>query len=94
VREPYEYSAGFIPTAINIPINSNPDALFLPADEFEDKFGFPKPETDKEVVFYCKAGVRSSAAAKLAEQGGYENIAEYRGSWLEWERKGGKKEMP
>lgn len=46
------------------------------------------------MVFYCKAGVRSSAAAKLAEQSGYEKIAEYRGSWLEWERKGGEKAMP
>ena len=92
VREPAEYENGFIPGAINIPISSNPDALLLPEDEFEDRFGFAKPAVDKEVVFYCKAGVRSSAAAQLAQQGGYKNIAEYRGSWMDWTKKGGKTE--
>ncbi|KAK3069930.1 hypothetical protein LTS18_000191, partial [Coniosporium uncinatum] len=89
VREPSEYAAGFIPTARNIPISSNPDALFLPPDEFEERFGFIKPPMGKEVVFYCKAGVRSSAAASMALQHGYENVAEYRGSWLDWEKQGG-----
>jgi len=92
VREPAEYEAGYIPGAINIPISSNPDALLLPAEEFEDRFGFPKPAVDKEVVFYCKAGVRSSAAANLAQQGGYQKVAEYRGSWMDWTKKGGKTE--
>ncbi|OCL02133.1 Rhodanese-like protein, partial [Glonium stellatum] len=89
VREPAEYAAGSIPTAINIPIASHPDALFLSPDEFQDRFGFAKPAATKEVVFYCKAGVRSSAAAQLARQGGYERVGEYRGSWLDWERRGG-----
>ena len=61
----------------------------LPAEEFEDRFGFDKPEANKEVVFYCKAGVRSSAAAKLASQSGYEKVGEYRGSWLDWVKNGG-----
>lgn len=64
--------------------------MFLPADEFEDRFGFEKPSADKEVVFYCKSGVRSSAAANLAQQIGYKKIGEYRGSWLDWEKNGGK----
>ncbi|KAI9816218.1 MAG: hypothetical protein M1827_001819 [Pycnora praestabilis] len=89
VREPHEYKDGFIPSAINIPISSQPDALFLPEDEFEDRFGFMKPPQTKEVVFYCKAGVRSSAAAMMAQQGGYEKVGEYRGSYLDWEKKGG-----
>jgi rhodanese-related sulfurtransferase len=92
VREPAEYAAGYIPTAINIPVGSAPDALFMPAHEFEDKFGFEKPTADQELVFYCKAGVRSSAAAGLAKQVGYKNIGEYRGSWLEWSKNGGKAE--
>jgi len=89
VREPAEYAAGFIPSAINIPISSQPEALFLPSDEFEDRFGFTKPPASKEVVFYCKSGVRSAAAAQLARQGGYEKVGEYKGSWLDWERRGG-----
>lgn len=90
VREPAEYSGGFIPSAQNVPISSQPHALFLPADEFEDKFGFAKPKAEQEVVFYCKAGVRSSAAAQLARQAGYQSVGEYRGSWLDWVKQGGK----
>ncbi|KAI9799560.1 MAG: hypothetical protein M1825_004486 [Sarcosagium campestre] len=88
VREPAEYDEGFIPSAINIPIASQPDALFLSPQEFEDRFGFIKPPADKEVVFYCKAGVRSAAAAKLARQGGYDRVGEYPGSWLDWTKNG------
>lgn len=94
VREPSEYSAGYIPTALNIPVKSSPDALFLPDEEFEDRFGFEKPGTDKEVVFYCRSGVRSSAAAQLAQQQGYTNVSEYRGSWLDWEKQGGEAMKP
>ncbi|KAF2772178.1 Rhodanese-like protein [Teratosphaeria nubilosa] len=94
VREPAEYEEGYIPGAINIPIRSQPDALFLNADDFEDRFGFAKPQHDKELVFYCKAGVRSSAAAQLAQQIGYKNVKEYRGSWLDWQKQGGKEVRP
>ena len=103
VREPAEYAAGCIPTAINIPIASQPDALFSPDDEFEERFGFPKPGREpgqenegqqKEVIFYCKAGVRSRAAAVMARQAGFAKIGEYNGSWLDWERNGGRTESP
>jgi rhodanese-related sulfurtransferase len=89
VREPHEFSANTIPTAINIPISSHPDALLLSPDEFQDQFGFQKPPANKEVVFFCKAGVRSSAAAGIARQAGYTNVGEYKGSWLDWEKHGG-----
>jgi len=89
VREPHEYAEGFIPTALNIPIQSQPDALFLSPDEFEDRFGFAKPPPGKEIVFYCKAGVRSRAAAHMARQNGYENVGEYPGSWIDWVKNGG-----
>ena len=91
VREPDEYAAGFIPTALNLPVKSQPDALFLPADEFLDRFGFAKPPPDTPVVFYCRSGVRSAAAAQMASQAGFTNIAEYPGSWLDWEKNGGDK---
>jgi rhodanese-related sulfurtransferase len=94
VREPFEYEEGFIPSAINLPIKSQPDALFLPAEEFEDRFGFKKPTADTEVIFYCKSGVRSSAAAQLARQVGYKDVAEYRGSWLDWAKNGGSAAKP
>ncbi|KAI0568577.1 Rhodanese-like protein [Pyrenophora tritici-repentis] len=70
VREPHEYDANNIPTAINIPVTSHPDALLLPEEEFGEQFGFEKPPRGKEVVFFCKAGVRSRAAAGIARQAG------------------------
>ncbi|KAF2837199.1 Rhodanese-like protein [Patellaria atrata CBS 101060] len=89
VREPHELEQGRIPTAHNLPLQTHPDAIFLPAEEFEAQFGFPKPRAEQEIVFYCKAGVRSSAAAQLALRAGYQKVGEYRGSWLDWQRKGG-----
>ncbi|ORY07417.1 Rhodanese-like domain-containing protein [Clohesyomyces aquaticus] len=89
VREPTEYFTNAIPTALNIPITSQPDALLLPPEEFADRFGFSKPPLSKEVVFYCKAGVRSAAAAQIAKKAGYTSVGEYKGSWLDWERRGG-----
>lgn len=72
VREPSEYNEGHIPTAVNIPFKSSPGALGLEPDDFEDAFGFPKPPVDKELVFYCLGGVRSTAAEELAGTFGYQ----------------------
>jgi rhodanese-related sulfurtransferase len=94
VREPAELAAtGHIPTARNVPITSSPDAFFLPETEFEERFGFARPPPDAEVVFYCKSGVRSRAAARLAAQAGFGGSrAEFPGSWMEWEARGGRVE--
>ncbi|EAA32680.2 Rhodanese-like protein [Neurospora crassa] len=92
-REPGElHQTGRIPTAINIPITTSPDSFFISEDEFEDRFGFPRPSKDSEVVFYCKAGVRSRGAAGLAREAGWEKVGEYPGSWLDWAARGGKVE--
>jgi len=58
-------------------------------EAFEDKFGFAQPDKEIEVIFYCKSGVRSRAAAELARRAGWERVGEYPGSWLDWEGKGG-----
>lgn len=100
VREPAELtSTGVIPSAVAVPLASQPDALFLTPDEFETRFGYPKPGAGSdadggEIVFYCKAGVRARAAAQLAVQAGYdpERIGVYDGSWLDWEKNGGRAE--
>ncbi|KAL4871606.1 Rhodanese-like domain-containing protein [Aspergillus spectabilis] len=98
VREPAELlSTGVIPSAVAVPLASQPDALFLTPDEFETRFGYPKPGVATEggdIVFYCKAGVRARAAAQLAVQAGYEaeRIGVYDGSWLDWVGRGGRVE--
>ena len=101
-----------MPGAKSMPITSNPEAIFLPAEEFEEKFGFEKPSSDgleegkganigkegggeKEVIFYCKAGVRSRAAARMVGmEGGWKGVkvGDLPGGWLEWEKNGGKVE--
>lgn len=97
VREPAELTAtGIIPSAVSVPLGSQPDALFLTPEEFETRFGFPKPGESSQdpVVFYCKAGVRARTAAQLAVQAGYDpsRVGIYEGSWTEWAKKGGKVE--
>ena len=90
-REPSELqSTGRIPGAKNLPINSSPDGLFLPAEDFEEKFGWEKPKSSDELIFYCKAGVRSRAAAGIARTAGWKDVSEYPGSWLDWVKHGGK----
>ncbi|OGE51863.1 hypothetical protein PENARI_c012G09138 [Penicillium arizonense] len=97
VREPAELTGtGIIPSAVSIPLASQPDAMYLTPDEFETRFGFAKPvaEEGETMVFYCKAGVRAKAAAQLAVQAGYDpkSVGVYWGSWLDWEKNGGKVE--
>ncbi|EXJ54111.1 hypothetical protein A1O7_09448 [Cladophialophora yegresii CBS 114405] len=94
VREPNELQAtGKIPNSKNLPITSAADGFFLPAEEFEERFGFEKPGKEDEVIFYCKAGVRSRAAARLAGQAGFGGtVGEFPGSWVEWSEKGGEVE--
>ncbi|EER32713.1 conserved hypothetical protein [Candida tropicalis MYA-3404] len=84
VREPNEFGDGHIPGAINIPFKSSPGALDLPEEDFQENFGFPKPSTDKELIFYCLGGVRSTAAEELANTFGYKKRGNYVGSWEDW----------
>ncbi|CAI5755629.1 unnamed protein product [Candida verbasci] len=84
VREPVEFSDGHIPNAINIPFKSSPGALDLPEEDFQEIFGFDKPANDKELVFYCLGGVRSTAAEELASTFGYKKRGNYVGSYEDW----------
>ncbi|KAI9645404.1 hypothetical protein NHQ30_006143 [Ciborinia camelliae] len=93
VRTPLELQqTGRIPTALNIPITTFPDAFSISEEEFEDRFGFERPSKEDECVFYCKAGVRSRVAAEIARANGWEKVGEFQGSWGEWSGKGGEVE--
>ena len=46
----------------------------------------------EEVIFYCKAGVRSRAAARMAREWGGVRVGEMKGGWMEWEGRGGEVE--
>ncbi|KAI0014243.1 Rhodanese-like protein [Xylariaceae sp. FL0662B] len=93
VREPGEIAeTGRIPGSVNLPITTAADSFHVAADEFEDRHGWPRPRHGDELVFYCKAGVRSRAAARLARDAGWSRVGEYPGSWLDWSARGGKVE--
>ncbi|KAJ1333556.1 thiosulfate:glutathione sulfurtransferase [Microdochium nivale] len=98
VREPEELKReGWIPGAINVPVTSKPDSWHMTDDEFEAAHlglgAAGRPAKDREVVFYCKAGVRSRTAATLARDAGWTNVGEYPGSWVDWVKKGGRIEQ-
>jgi rhodanese-related sulfurtransferase len=85
VREPAELTAaGKIPNALNLPLSSLQETLSLSPVAFREKFEAEKPGKDKEVIFYCKAGVRSTNASNLAKEAGYPRIGNYTGSFDDW----------
>ncbi|ODV91844.1 hypothetical protein CANCADRAFT_30155 [Tortispora caseinolytica NRRL Y-17796] len=85
VREPNELAeCGKIPGAINIPYKSSPGALGLDPEEFKETFGFDKPPTSSKLIFYCLAGVRSTAAEQIAATYGYTDRGNYKGSFKDW----------
>ncbi|KAH8160174.1 hypothetical protein CIB48_g8083, partial [Xylaria polymorpha] len=90
VREASELQAtGKIPGASNVPITTAPDSFHVSEAEFEARHGFARPSKDAAVVFYCKAGVRSRAAAGIAREAGWTNVGEYPGSLERVECEGG-----
>jgi rhodanese-related sulfurtransferase len=54
-------------------------AFGLPEEEFESRFGFPKPKPGDEIIMTCRAGRRSVTAAEIAAQHGYRHLFSYKG---------------
>ena len=75
VREQYEYDEGHIPGVTLIPLGSVPNRL----DEIP---------TDKEVIFVCRSGNRSSHATQFLQQQGFENIHNMLGGMNAWQKAG------
>ncbi|KAL1682026.1 Rhodanese-like protein [Schizophyllum commune] len=84
VREPNETEQGMIPSAVNLPLSELPNSLHLGSTDFKAKYGYEKPRKDQEITFYCRSGKRSTTACEIAAQNGYNNLLNYKGSWLEW----------
>ncbi|PIL29579.1 hypothetical protein GSI_08215 [Ganoderma sinense ZZ0214-1] len=93
VREPDEVLQGSIPSAVNLPLSQLPGAFHLPPPDFKAKFGFEKPRPHQELTFYCRSGARSTTASDVAKRNGFTNLSilNYKGSWLEWTEREGKK---
>ena len=69
VRHPYEFKRGTIEGAINIPV-----------DELRNRINeIPK---DKNVIIFCKQGLRGYIAYKIMKQKGFNNIKNLSGGYL------------
>ncbi len=66
VRTPGEYAGGYIPSAVNIPLQQIADTP-------------PQVAKDSLVILYCRSGNRSSQAARLLKEMGYSNIVDFGG---------------
>jgi len=83
-------SDGKVAGSVNIPLPEINEAFASDDKEFEDKYGFPKPaKTTSNVVVACKSGVRALTALKALKSIGYESFSLYRGSFNDWQAKGG-----
>ena len=66
VRTPFEYESGYIPTAVNIPLQD------LPA-------GLPEVPKDSLIILYCRSGNRSASAADILKDAGFGNVVDFGG---------------
>ncbi len=73
VREPAEHALGTIP-----------GARLIPKGRFVDGEGFDELPRDRDVVLYCKAGVRSAEVLRLATARGFTRVSHVPGGVLEW----------
>ena len=89
VRSPAEYAEGHLPGAIswdwmNATLPSSwevmRDAAELSAEL--EEIGVTR---DKEIVVYCRSGVRAAHTYLVLRALGYPRVRNYDGSWLEWE---------
>ena len=66
VRTPAEYSSGYIPTAVNIPVS-------------EIASNLPKAPKDSLVIVYCASGGRSARAAAALQAAGFTRVVDFGG---------------
>jgi rhodanese-related sulfurtransferase len=65
-----------------VAICSLPQALHIPMDELQDRFG--ELDTDKETVVYCHHGVRSLSVAVFLRGQGFRNVLSLAGGIDRW----------
>jgi thiosulfate/3-mercaptopyruvate sulfurtransferase len=81
------YVGGHVPGARNIPWSktANEDGSFKSAAELSELYGAEGVLGNDEVIAYCRIGERSSHTwFVLHELLGYDNVANYDGSWTEY----------
>jgi phage shock protein E len=66
VRSRIEYFLGHLEGAVNIPVDSLPDALAAR----------PGIDSDSRIVLYCASGARSAAAAAALRAAGFRRVTD------------------
>lgn len=78
VREPAEYTQGYVPGAVNIPRG-------LIEFKIWPYVGFPeKTDTGKKIILYCMSGGRCSLAAKSLQDLGFTNVMSVDMAFKSW----------
>lgn len=77
VREQDEFRAGHIPGALGIG-----------RGVLEYHIADVVPDTEREIILYCRGGNRSALAADSLRQMGYENVVSMRGGYRQWNGEG------
>ena len=75
VREPEEFQAGYID-----------GALLLPVAKFVDGSALKLLPRDKEIVLYCRSGVRSANCLSIIQNAGFINSTHLLGGILAWNK--------
>jgi rhodanese-related sulfurtransferase len=76
VREPDEFAVSHLPGAINIPPETDDEALIAAVNP------------DRPVIVYCSVGYRSSILAQRLQAAGRTNVSNYIGSIFAWANAG------
>ena len=74
VREPEEHAALSIP-----------DSILIPKGRFEDGSAFSTLPKDREIILYCRSGVRSGNCLELMKSAGFTNVKHLKGGIIAWE---------
>ncbi|KAF2364358.1 Rhodanese-like domain [Trinorchestia longiramus] len=86
VRQPAELlSQEQIPGSLHIPLGNLRGAFQLSDEEWQQKYGVPKPQKgNKSIIFYARGPIASSAAVETAHKLGYTKSRHYSGGWEDY----------
>ena len=73
VRTPEEYAAGHLPGAVNIPHG-----------ELAARIAELAGARERDVVVYCRTGVRAAAALEVLGKAGFKRLFHLKGDYTRW----------